>query len=564
MVERENKSLILGLDVGGTHVDAVVLEGKRVIDKVKIPIESDDLFEPIWTALLKLIKDKKDSISQINLSTTVATNAIAQDKLEPVGMIIESGPGVDLSHLTVKGGVFFISGYIDHRGVEIKPFNTNEIFLAKNLFKSKGINLCGVVTKFSVRNPSHEIKIWELLKNDFEFISLGHKLSGKLNFPRRINTTYLNSATYPSFKRFYKGIIEALEKEKIKTQVNILKADGGTVELETAKDYPVYTILSGPAASILGALALGVPKEDGIIIDIGGTTTDIAFVIQGIPMLEPFGIKIGDYNTLVRALYSFSIGLGGDSAIKIIKGKLKIGPEREGFPKALGGPSPTPSDAMITLGLLDLGNKEQAIKSIKDISIILGLDTKSCAELILKEMVGSIKKAVEKALDSINNKPVTTIKELLYGKKISPKFLFLIGGPAKALAPFLKEEFGVPCYVPKLYDVANALGAALAKKTFEINLFINTADEILSVPELGICKKINKSFTFEEAQKLSLSLLREWALSKGMREEEFESEIIESTSFNIVRGFYTCGKNIRIKAQIKPGLLFSLGEIENA
>lgn len=554
--------MIIGLDVGGTHVDAVLIKEGKLINKVKIPIEDEDLLEPIWIAFSSLINSEdKEKISQINLSTTIATNAIVEGKLEPVGMIIEAGPGINPSLLACGDENVIISGYIDHRGVEIKPFNPNEIYRAKELFSKRGIRACGVVAKFSVRNPIHEIKIGEMLKDSFKFISLGHKLSGKLNFPRRIQTTYLNSAVYFTFKRFYDGIREALDKEKIQAQVNILKADGGTSELEGIKDYPVHTILSGPAASILGALALEIPKEDGILIDIGGTTTDIAFVADGIPLLEPFGIKIGVYNTLVRALYSFSIGLGGDSAVEVIEGSIKIGPERKGPPKALGGPFPTPSDAMIVLGLLSFGNKNRAHEAIRDIALRLGLEERSCAELILKEMVNKVKDVIEKELEKINNRPVTTIKELLYGKKIKPKFISLIGGPAKALAPLFESSFEIPCHVPRFYDVANAIGAALAQKTTEINLFANTADGILSVPEFGIYERVDKSFNLEKAQELALELLRDWALSKGISENEFQGEITESSSFNVVRGFYTCGRSIRVKAQVKPGLRYPLKEV---
>lgn len=547
--------LVIGLDVGGTHVDGVIVNEREILYKVKFPIEDGELSEAIWATLSELIKIARgDKLSRINLSTTIATNAIVEGKLEPVGMVIESGPGIDPSLFSCGDEIFFLSGYIDHRGVEVKRFEENEIYKAKEAFLKRGIKVCGVVSKFSVRNPSHEIQAEKILNGSFQFISLGHKLSGKLNFPRRVHTVYLNSATYTSFKRFYQGISEALEREKIRSEVNILKADGGTMEFERAKEYPVYTILSGPAASILGALALEIPQKDGILLDIGGTTTDVSFVAEGVPLLEPFGIEIGRYKSLVRALYSFSIGLGGDSKIEIRDGKIKIGPEREGPPRALGGPYPTPSDAMITLGMLDFGNRLRASEAIREIAIKLGVGIEECAKAILKEMITSIKNSVEKALENINNRPVTTIKELLYGKKIKPEFISLIGGPAKALSPLVESEFKIPCYLPKHYEVANAVGAAFAKKTLEITLFANTADGVLTVPELGIYEKIGRNFDLRDAQERALKLLRDWALSEGIPKEELECELSESTSFNIVRGFYTYGKSIRVRAQIKPGV----------
>src|SRR5690606_7293957 len=129
--------------------------------------------------------------------------------------------------------------------------------------------------------------------------------------------------------------------------------DGGTMSIKKAIEKPVETILSGPAASFMGISAMLPTNKDAIFLDIGGTTTDIFFLADGVPLFEPLGIKIGKYKTLVRAIYTVSIGLGGDSAIEIANGSIKIGPVRKGKPYAFGGPKPTPTDAMIVLGFLD-------------------------------------------------------------------------------------------------------------------------------------------------------------------------------------------------------------------
>ncbi len=124
------------------------------------------------------------------------------------------------------------------------------------------------------------------------------------------------------------------------------------MSLEAAEEKPVETILSGPAASFMGINAMLDTDKDAILLDIGGTTTDIFFLANGVPLFEPLGIQIGEYKTLVRAIYSVSIGLGGDSSIEIVGGKIKIGPERKGRPYAYGGPVATPTDAMLVLGLI--------------------------------------------------------------------------------------------------------------------------------------------------------------------------------------------------------------------
>ena len=175
------------------------------------------------------------------------------------------------------------------------------------------------------------------------------------------------------------------------------------------------------------------------------------------------GIKIDKYKTLVRAIYSVSIGLGGDSSIKVESGSIKIGPRREGKPYAFGGPKPTPTDAMITLGLMEHneGDRKKAYGAMAMLGEKLNLSEEDTAKLILETMGDIIKNKVYELLDEINSQPVYTVRELLYGKKVEPKLINMIGGPANILAPILEKKFNLPCYFPKNYHVANAIGLLL-------------------------------------------------------------------------------------------------------
>lgn len=557
--------MIIGLDVGGTNIDGVVVEKGKIIKTIKKPTNRDNLFNSIWTALKELLSGYDNTkIERINLSTTVSTNAIVENKLSPVGMIVQPGPGLPYDFLACGDGNVFISGYIDHRGEIIKDFNLLEIKNAIKLFKEKNIKAYAVVTKFSIRNPSIEMKIKEILENDIpnSFITMGHTISGKLNFPRRVYTSYLNSAVHSIFDEFLSNIKKSLEKEGINASVFILKADGGTMNMSTAEKKPVETILSGPAASLMGINAMLPTDKDAILLDIGGTTTDIFFLADGVPLFEPWGIRIGKYKTLVRAIYSVSIGLGGDSSICVRNGRIKIGPQREGVPYAFGGPKPTPTDAMITLELIDENafrltheNVKKAYEAMTLLGKELNLSAKDMAKLILSTMGDIIKNKVDELLHEINSRPVYTVKELLYGKRIKPKLINIIGGPSKVLAPVLEEKFNLPCYYPKNYSVANAIGAALARPTTEITMFVDTSKKTLFVPELGLYEKISGNYTLDKAKEKALELVKKSALSLGASIEEIEAEIVEESSFNMVRGFYTIGKNMRIKAQVKPGLI---------
>lgn len=555
--------MIIGLDMGGTHIDGVIIKDGQIVKTVKNPTQREDLFLSIWTTLEELTAEiKPEEITRINLSTTISTNAIVENKLQKVGMIIQTGPGLPKDFLACGDENLFISGYVDHRGKMVKELDREEIEGGIDSFKEKGITSYGIVTKFSPRNPANELKIKDLLEKDFPAITLGHQLSGKLNFPRRVFTAYLNSAVADTFNDFAQSLQEALQKKGIIAPLFILKADGGTMNLETAVKQPVETILSGPAASLMGLTALLHFNRDAVLIDIGGTTTDFFFLADGVPLFEPLGIKIGQYKTLVRSVYSHSIGLGGDSALSIEKGELKIGPHRAGKPVGLGGLKPTPSDAMIALGQVVMGEQEKSIQTMKELGRELGLSPQKMAVKVLDKMGELIQAEIALLLEEINSKPVYTIRELLYGKKIIPQEIGLIGGPAKSLAPIVEEKLNIPCYYPKHFPVANAIGAALAKITAEVTLLADTELGRLTVPELGYYEKINSRYSLDDAIKQLGNLLQEKAKSLG-EQEQTEIEIVEAESFNMVRGFYTGGKNIRVKAQIKPGLIHLLRGEEN-
>lgn len=554
--------MIVGLDVGGTHTDGVIIKDKRVINTIKKLTDKENLFNTIWITLEELLRDyDKAKIKRINLSTTICTNAIVEDKTSQIGMIIQSGPGVNSDFSSCKGEIQSISGYIDHRGKIVQALDLVEINRAINLFKEKGIKDCAVISKFSTRNPHNEICIKEILEKDFDAITMGHRISGKLNFPRRVFTSYLNAAVYSTFKDFSTNIKRSLEKENIYPPLYILKADGGTMDIETAEERPVETVFSGPAASFMGMSAMINRSDDAILLDIGGTTTDIFFLAHGVPLFEPLGAKISEYNTLVKAIYSVSIGLGGDSSINLEDGKIKIGPKRMGNPYAFGGPDPTPTDAMIHLGLMEVAkgaSKEKAKEAMEQLGKELNMAPEKVGERILYTMADMIKKKTDNLLLEINSKPVYTIKELLHGKKIEPKIINIIGGPANVLSPILEKHYQLPCYFPKNYHVANAIGAALAKPTMEITMMADTSQKILSVSELGVYERIPSSYTLDQAKERAIELLKSAAISMGMEADTIESEITEASSFNMVDGFDTKGKNIRIKAQIKPGHILQL------
>jgi N-methylhydantoinase A len=546
--------MILGIDVGGTHTDAVLIDNFKIRKKVKVPTDNV-LNSLLHVATTILATEDPAKLWRVVLSTTLSTNAIVQDKIKKVGMVIASGPGLPPALLTVPQNTCFVAGYVNHRGIIATDIEVGEIQDVGAKLSREGIDHLGVVGKFSTRNPDQELKIAGILSRHFQHASLGHRMSGHLNFRRRIATTYLNSAIWDLYQRFVRDVLQFVHRQGITVPIYILKADGGTFDVAKSADYPAQTILSGPAASIMGVLSMAKCNEDAIALDIGGTTTDIAIFADGIPLLENLGVTIEGHKTLIRGLRTKSIGLGGDSTVRCEDGKLMIGPQREGPAAALGGPFPTLTDAMIVLNLTTIGSQDKAVTALEPVARQLAKSIEETAQHVFEEACEKIVAAVRSFIEEINNQPVYTIHEMLAGRNISPKTLYVVGGPAAAMANPLGRRLACTAIIPAHAEVANAIGAALARTTAELTILANTERRLLTVGEEGTQISIPSGFTAEEAIAVGRKRLREKAMAMGATAEDLAIEVIENQEFNMVRDSYRVGKNIRVKVQIKPGLI---------
>jgi N-methylhydantoinase A len=554
--------MIIGLDVGGTHTDVVLVDRSGLQKEIKVRTDQSDLFQSVLSGLDAITKgiDPLD-INRIVLSTTLTTNAIVQNKLPPVGIIVSSGPGIDPEFYRTNDHYFTVTGSIDHRGREIEPIDPNEISKIADQLQKDGIQHIGIVGKFSIRNPSHELRINEILQNSFEKTFMGHRICGNFNFGRRIATTYLNAAVYPLHREFFQAVQKSLATKGLNLPLRLLKADGGNLNFESSINFPAQTILSGPAASVMGAVAFGPESEDTLVLDIGGTTTDMAVLINRAPVLNPLGIKLAGYNTLIRSLETLSLGLGGDSAVRIIDGKLVVGPERLGPAMAYGGAEPTPTDALFVLNDIPDGSREKSIEGLAPLAKKYGASVKSLAAEILDVSCKKILSAANRLIYQINRKPVYTVHELQEGYVVQPKAILVLGGPAPYFARYLENMSKYQVRVVPKWKVANAIGAALARTTCEVSFFADTERGIAEALEENYSRRVDHSFDQEAAIRQAFDLLEAKAIERGANPDYLEMEVLEALQFNMVRGFNTTGKNIRVKVQVKPGLIHGYDEV---
>jgi N-methylhydantoinase A len=548
--------MILGLDVGGTQTDAVLLDDRGVLAETKTPT-GKDLVGTLRTALEKVTYAvEPGKIRRMAFSTTMATNAIVQDRLDEAGMIVSAGPGMNPEWFSVGPSFHVVGGCLDHQGFEAMPVDRSAVEGAAEAIRGKGIRAVGIVGKFSVRNPAHELQIAGWIGDRFSSLALGHQVSGYLNFPRRITTTYLNSALHRVHEEFLGALMGILDEQSLKGPRYLLKPDGGTIDLTSTLHSPAATAQSGPAASVMGALALDGCPGTTLVLDVGGTTTDMSVVLEGTPLLEPRGIRIGPYQTLIRSLLTHSIGIGGDSEVTAGKGgAFCVGPLRQGPPMAFGGPVPTPTDAMIALDLLKAGDRAAARNAMKEAGEPIGMDMEATARRILETMAHAIADAAAAFVRGINSRPVYTIYEVLHPEKIVPSSVVVMGGPAPQVAPFIGDALGLPHRIPEHFGVANAIGAAVARVTAEVTLQADTERGSLVVPEAGIDQKIPFRYQCREAMSFAREVLGKRALEAGADPESLEISVIEEQVFNMIRGYSRTGQNIRIKLCITPGII---------
>ena len=546
--------MLLGIDVGGTFTDAVVLNNKasgdvaQVLAQAKVPTTHEDVLQCLLAALdAVLIENVAAQLERVVISSTIVTNALTEHKLDPVFLAVITGPGMNIKgHVPVTP--YYLSGYVDHRGKVTAPIDWTK---HRDLLNKKGSSVCAVSGKFAVRDPQLEFQAeHELTKCGYKKVFLGSELSGELNFVRRTNSAYFAAQVYTLFQKFNQRITRALTERGINAPVHILKADGGTLPLEAAIQQPVEAVFTGPAASVLGIEALAAPAVNSISLDVGGTTTDIAFWEQGLPLMAKRGAVINGYPTAVRSFHMRSIGIGGDSRIhKLPDGSYQVGPEREGPAAAVGGSVATLSDALIVAGYVSFGDAARAQAAIA----ALGGEPSAAARKIIASACAAIQATISEMLEEWAKQPVYTVDDVIKGTEFVPAQLIGVGGGAPGLIQALGEVMHLPVDIPLGAMVANAVGAAVARPTLSAGLRADTTDNYYIIPESGRRERLPHRFNKAVAKELLTSWLREQTATWQLPDQE--TELISYEHFNTVHGYYDTGDIYSLRMQLKPGIL---------
>ena len=565
--------MLLGLDVGGTFTDAVIIDGHRVVATAKRRTTKDNLMNGIGEALDAVLEGYDTSnIEQVTLSTTVVTNTIVEEKEQVVDLYVVTGPGRNVDDIFPVKPIY-LQGYTDHRGIVVEHTPADAVRGIANMVQARsGTDLAAVSAKFGVRNPQEELSITEELKNTYHTISNGSLLSGSLNFPRRTISAYFNSAVTPVFTVFKENVEDALRARNIVAPLHILKADGGSLPVEHMVSRPVETAFTGPAATVLGLSALGViGNQHTVALDIGGTTTDISLWKHGRPLMTKNGVSIREYPSAVRSFAVTSVGIGGESVVRLKNGNLTVGPERVGPSVALGGIEPTLGDALIVLGHANYGDFNLASRALQDLADAIQATVQSnnvntlnnqltliktssdVARLILQNALETIQRGVDEVITVENKRPIYVVADIVNPDIFVPEHIVVVGGTAPSLGASIGEYMDLPITIPENAAVANAIGAALALSTIELTVHVDTKRRLLVIPELGIKQQNCTLKRAEQVVERAKEALSEEALRLGLDTSQ-EIEIISIEDFPVVEGWQSMERLITVKVQLAAGV----------
>src|SRR6266540_4248819 len=366
----------IGIDVGGTNTDAVLLEGDRVAHAVKTPTTAD-VTTGIERALARLVEESRvdrRGVDAVMIGTTHFTNAVVQRRdLTPVAAIRIGLPASaslepfidwppDLAAL-VRGEIFMLEGGHEYDGRPIVPFDTAAMRKAARRIRERGLRAAGITSVFSPLNPSCEDQAAEILREECPdvAITLSHDL-GRIGLLERENATLLNACLVDLARRTTRAFSEALSRSGITADLYITQNDGTVLRADAALRFPVYSFASGPTNSMRGAAFLS-RLDDAMVVDVGGTSADIGALRHGFPREANSVVEVGGVRTLFRMPDLLSLGLGGGTVVRR-EPALTIGPASVGYrltEQALvfGGDVLTVTDIAVAAGLIDLGDRRR-------------------------------------------------------------------------------------------------------------------------------------------------------------------------------------------------------------
>lgn len=318
----------LGIDAGGTYTDAVIVRDQdgMIMESGKVLTSYPDPIEGIRKVIDGLTPEYVRDVRLVCISTTLSTNAILENTGFPVGVILVGDYVIPAEGFPSKYYVQLKGGHTSN-GEEEAPLDEEGVLNFAKEVKNK-VAAFAVSSFFSNRNSDHELRVRKIVRDLTGLpVVCGHELSQELGAYDRSITAYLNAQLLPITHKFIGSVMQDIRSRGINASLLMLKCDGSVIAMEEALERPIESIFSGPAASLAGASYL-TGYDTCIMVDVGGTSTDVALIHNGVPKLSDHGAIVGGWKTMVKAIRMETIATGGDSHVWIDDGKMYIGPRR--------------------------------------------------------------------------------------------------------------------------------------------------------------------------------------------------------------------------------------------
>ncbi len=477
--------MFTGIDIGGTNTDIAVIDDG--ISTVKISNEKGII------PALRMVK----SGSRLSVSTSQALNEIMVNPSMRIRTITIPGPGL------IYGGT--VRGAVSHRGEIVEPIDPDEIHALLKNCHADGIAIAG---KFSVRNPALEEQVYEIVSGYFPADRIATSaVLGCLHYPARIETTRINARIMKPVVHLTRQILSGF------SGFFYVTSRGGLVSPDRAMNNPSLLYHSSPATVAHGAYYLS-GERDCLVVDIGGTTTDLIPLRDGAP--ELFQVLVNGRRTLIESVYVRSLPLGGDSCIRENLCRFRAGNAR-----AFGGGEPTLTDALNVLGAR-IGDHDRSSSGLS-------------------------REDAKTALETYYEQVAAMIRDLNPARIIGTGFL------SHYLIPELAERVHIPCIIPEHADCANAVGAAVSRISIEAVIHADTARKKLLVN--GKEYPVTSSASETEILDQSKVILREIARNEGAPVEDIaDIRVSQVTSYPVIRNGLREGVILDAVIGIRPGI----------
>lgn len=518
--------LRIGVDVGGTNTDAVLIRGREVLATHKAPTTAD-VGSGIMAAIGDVLRSTAVTAGEIDvvmIGTTHFTNALVEARhLCRIGLLRLGAPAtyairplVDWPPAlreAVFGHAQIIPGGFNYDGRPISSLSMPALKQAADAFRTRGIEAVAISSVFAPVNPQQEQEAADFLQQKMPGVRIALSgQTGRIGLIERENATAINAALLPMAERVVRSFSRALADLGIRAPYYVSQNDGTLLDPDTVARFPVLTFASGPTNSMRGASFLS-GAEDALVVDIGGTTTDVGVLLGGFPRESAVAVNIGGVRTNFRMPDLLSIGLGGGSVVSTEEGRVRIGPQSVGHrltSEALvfGGDRITATDIAVAAGYADVGDRERTAK----------LD-----RAMVAAAVEEIHRLTEDALDRMKT-------------SAAPVPVILVGGGAILINRELRGAASMT--ISRHADVANAVGAAIAQVS-------GVVDRVFSYEARG------RDDALSEARDEAVR----GAIAAGARPESVEISDLEELPLQ-----YLPGKAVRVRVKAVGDLMVSEGK----